>query len=128
MPGRAGFPVRRDACQAPNFAQRKRLGKKPPQPKKWVFPGMTGSVLCQPKMNIHNLPFLWKTPVDKHVENVENFELSTGIPPLLFSTISCGKPAYVFAYRRPVVANARVTSPRWRSVFSSKNLKKVYNP
>ena len=30
-------------------------------------------------MNIHTMASLWKTPVDKPVENVENFELSTGI-------------------------------------------------
>jgi len=31
-------------------------------------------------MNIHRITFLWKTPVEKPVENVENYELSTGIP------------------------------------------------
>jgi len=30
-------------------------------------------------MNIHSDPSLWKTPVEKPVENVENSELSTGI-------------------------------------------------
>jgi len=33
-------------------------------------------------MNIHSKAFLWKTPVEKPVENVENYELSTGIPML----------------------------------------------
>ena len=37
-------------------------------------------VLCELKMNIHNPHSLWKTPVDKPVENVENSEFSTGIP------------------------------------------------
>ena len=31
------------------------------------------------EMNIHRLPELWKSPVDKLVDNVENCELSTGI-------------------------------------------------
>ena len=78
-------------------------------------------------MNIHNPSPLWKTPVDKTVENVENFELSTGIPPLLFFTPSCGKPAYVFAYRRLLFAKACVTSPRRQPGFPLKSLKKVYN-
>ncbi len=88
---------------------------------------MAVSVLCEPKMNIHNGPFLWKTPVDKTVENVENFELSTGIPPFFFSTDSCGKPVYVFAYRRLLFAKARVTSPRRQPGFPLKSLNKVYN-
>ena len=32
------------------------------------------------EMNIHSPGRLWKTPVDKSVDNVENCELSTGIP------------------------------------------------
>ena len=32
------------------------------------------------EMNIHSPGHLWKTPVDKVVDNVENCELSTGIP------------------------------------------------
>ena len=32
------------------------------------------------EMNIHSPGRLWKTPVDKVVDNVENCELSTGIP------------------------------------------------
>ena len=109
------------------FAQRNRLRENPPPPKKWDFPGMAVSVLCEPKMNIHNDPFLWKTPVDKTVENVENFELSTGIPSFFFSTDSCGNPVYVFAYRRLLFAKACVTSPRRQPGFPLKSLKKVYN-
>jgi len=30
-------------------------------------------------MNIHRDTILWITPVEKPVENVENYELSTGI-------------------------------------------------
>ena len=47
--------------------------------------------LCEPKMNIHTLLPLWKTPVENPVENVENCDLSTGIPPLSNSGPSCGK-------------------------------------
>ena len=32
------------------------------------------------KLDIHNPRPMWKTPVDKLVDNVENSELSTGIP------------------------------------------------
>jgi len=48
-------------------------------------------VLCEPKMNIHNPHPLWKTPVEKPVENVENSELSTGILPLSGFSPACGK-------------------------------------
>ena len=37
-------------------------------------------ILCEPKMNIHSAACLWKTLVEKSVENVENYELSTDIP------------------------------------------------
>ena len=36
-------------------------------------------ILCEPKMNIHRITTLWKTPVEKSVENVENYGLSTVI-------------------------------------------------
>jgi len=54
-------------------------------------------VLCEPKVNIHSTARLWKTPVEKPVENVENYELSTGIS--LFSKFpqTCGKSVYRFA-------------------------------
>ena len=42
-------------------------------------------------MNIHTPSELWKTPVEKTVENVENYELSTGISPLSNFPPSCGK-------------------------------------
>jgi len=35
--------------------------------------------LCQSVLHIHSPGSLWKTLVDKLVDNVENFELSTGI-------------------------------------------------
>jgi len=48
-------------------------------------------------MNIHNPSCLWITPVEKPVENVENYELSTGIPIFSKITRSCGISAYRFA-------------------------------
>ena len=42
-------------------------------------------------MNTVSSTTLWKTPVEKSVENVENSELSTGISLLSFSAPSCGK-------------------------------------
>ena len=47
-------------------------------------------VLCELKMNIHRLGILWITPVEKPVENVENYELSTGISALSLFAASCG--------------------------------------
>ena len=41
-------------------------------------------------MNIHNPHFLWITPVEKYVENVENYELSTDIPVLWKFCAACG--------------------------------------
>ena len=49
-------------------------------------------MLCELKMNIHNPHFLWITPVDKDVENVENYELSTGISVFSKFHIPCGNP------------------------------------
>ena len=37
-------------------------------------------VYVNQKPNIHRIPGMWITPVDKAVDNVENFDLSTGIP------------------------------------------------
>jgi len=55
------------------ITEREKVGK----PSKGV-----ASFYVNPAMNIHSLRSLWKTPVDKLVDNVENSELSTGI--LLF--------------------------------------------
>ena len=109
------------------FAQRIPLGKNPPQPKKQVFFVAAPQTLCEPKMNIHNPPCLWKTLVDKTVENVENSELSTGILMFWLSPAACGKSAQVFAYPRRRFAIWQITSPFGILFFSSKNLKKVYN-
>lgn len=49
------------------------------------------TVLWKPKMDIHNPHPLWKTPVDKTVENVENSELSTEIRAVFKIFTTCGK-------------------------------------
>ena len=38
------------------------------------------SFYVNPGVNIHSHRALWKSPVEKVVDNVENCELSTGIP------------------------------------------------
>jgi len=43
------------------------------------------------------MSFLWITPVEKPVENVENYELSTGIPIFSKTAEPCGISAYQFA-------------------------------
>ena len=73
-------------------------------------------MLCELKMNIHNPHPLWISPVEKTVENVENYELSTGIPLFSGFPTTCGKacilpciipavsgtgPCYVTAATRP---------------------------
>lgn len=47
--------------------------------------------LCEPNVNIHIHKSLWKTLVDKVVENVENSRLSTVILVFSDSGASCGK-------------------------------------
>ena len=42
-------------------------------------------------MYIHLFPPLWKTPVEKYVENVEKYEFSTGICVLSILPSGCGK-------------------------------------
>ena len=62
------------------FAQRESCGKNHDGRKSGKSGESRHIVLCELKMNIHNPHSLWKTPVDKPVENVENSEFSTGIP------------------------------------------------
>ena len=50
--------------------------------------------LCEPIMNIHSTASLWKTLVEKSVENVENSQLSTGISLFTKTSQACGKTAY----------------------------------
>jgi len=114
-------------CQAQIFAQKLPHGKN-------HDPGKSGDLgegcrffLCEPKMNIHSLPSLWKTPVEKSVDNVENYELSTGISPLWFFLLSCGNPAYSAVYSRREFSKLRVTLPSEEGSILSKIGEKVYN-
>jgi len=61
------------------FAQKLSCSKKHHFRKSAEFFRFPDFILCEPNMNIHSDPSLWKTPVEKPVENVENSELSTGI-------------------------------------------------
>ena len=47
--------------------------------------------LCKSVLHIHKLLLLWKTPVEKAVENVENSQFSTGIWLPRLRTAPCGK-------------------------------------
>ena len=78
-------------CQAQIFAQKIGHGKihDPRKSGKTVEGGRI--FLCEPKLNIHSTPCLWKTPVEKPVEIVENSELSTGFFALSILRPSCGK-------------------------------------
>jgi hypothetical protein len=84
-------------CQVQIFAQKICHSKKHHLPKSGEIRDTPLLILCEPKLNIHRIPRLWKTLVEKSVENVENYELSTDIPLLSKSGESCGIPAYAFA-------------------------------
>jgi len=84
-------------CQVRIFAQKNPHSKNYYLPKSGESFVLLPFILCEPKMNIHSMARLWKTPVEKPVESVENYELSTGIPMLWEPRLSCGIPAYVFA-------------------------------
>ena len=48
-------------------------------------------ILCKSAQPFHSYPRLWKTPVEKPVESVENFEFSTGISIVALFASACGK-------------------------------------
>ena len=73
------------------FAQTIRCGKKHHRRKSGKSVETGKAFLCKAEMHIHNQPWLWKTPVDKPVENVENTWFSTAISHLCFRTHGCGK-------------------------------------
>ena len=78
-------------CQDLIFAQRNPCGKNYDPRKSGKSVEGRRFFLCKSKLHIHNRPPLWKTPVEKPVENVENSELSTGISLLSKIRPSCGK-------------------------------------
>ena len=87
---RGGVHPEKD-CQAQIFAQKIGHGKIHDPRKSGKTVEDRRFFLCEPKLNIHNLPGLWKTPVEKPVEIVENSELSTDIFVLSHLRPSCGK-------------------------------------
>ena len=84
-------------CQVRIFAQKICHSKKHHLTKSGENRDPTPLILCEPKLNIHRIPHLWITLVEKSVENVENYELSTVIPILSKIPTACGKTAYRFA-------------------------------
>jgi len=83
-------------CQVRFFAQKNPHSKKHHLRKSAESFPPSPVILCELKMNIHNIGHLWKSPVEKSVENVENYELSTGIPMLWKTCASCGISEYHF--------------------------------
>jgi len=77
-------------------------------------------------VNIHTTASLWKTLVEKPVENVENFELSTGI--LLRSGFPqfCGISAYACAYGLKKFPGREITSPGAKGQPGKNPFRKVY--
>ena len=78
-------------CQVLIFAQKFFHGKKHHLQKSGKNVRRCRIFLCEPNMNIHNPHSLWKTLVDNSVENVENYEFSTGISLLCKFFTTCGK-------------------------------------
>ena len=95
-----------DPCQVRIFAQNFPHGKIHDNRKSGTSVDSRRKTLCEPKMNIHNPHGLWKTPVEKPVENVENYELSTGISLLWKFSPACGNRCIIrciipFPFHRP---------------------------
>ena len=78
------------------------------------------SVYVNLQMNIHRPGALWKTPVDNVVDNVENSELSTGIPLLFRILLFPSGTAYYLAYFRNYRYRRNVTSLISKLFSSSK--------
>ena len=93
---------------------------------KVVFPSKpVASFYVNPQMNIHSPGSLWKTPVDNAVDNVENYELSTGIP-LLFRIVRTPfTSAYGSAYSGNSHQGSGVTSLVFKTSVSGKPDEKV---
>ena len=77
--------------------------------------------------SFHSCGRLWKTPVEKPVENVENSQLSTGILPFSNDAAGCGKPGFpVFITQNSSVIRG-VTSPSLRKKFPAERRIKCWN-
>lgn len=73
------------------FAQRMPCGKNHGMRKSGKFVKGCRNGLCKSRMHIHSPVKLWKTLVEKLVENVENWQLSTAISMLSPWRRNCGK-------------------------------------
>ena len=74
-------------CQVGIFAHYLSRGENSRGLKKWEKPFSRPKILCQFPFVFHSAGSLWKSPVEKAVESVENFTLSTGI------SLFCPDPA-----------------------------------
>ena len=81
----------RRSCQEGNFCTKKQLSSKYTRGKKWKSGDFSALCLCQPECIFTMHAPLWKSAVDKPVENVENSELSTGISVKTHGGQGCGK-------------------------------------
>ena len=90
LPSRGAFGISR-LVKTRIFAQIRPCGKNYDGRKSGKAVEGCRFVLCKSGLHIHTLPKLWKTPVEKPVENVENFEFSTGIPFVSPGAPACGK-------------------------------------
>ena len=130
VPGISLCPVR--FCQALFFAQFFRPVKIHGLRKSGKSGEGCRSMLCEPFMNIHTSPSLWKTLVENSVENVENYELSTGISLLWKIHIACGKvcipPCINFFPLPKPVCYVTATHPGQQPKFRRKSLQIVKFP
>ena len=89
-----GKSLRDFFCQVKIFAQKISCGKNhdPQKSGKWVE--CRRFFLCQSHRLSTSQGRLWKTLVENSVENVENYEFSTGILTFPTSPPPCGKPGF----------------------------------
>ena len=87
---------------------------------------MSASFMSIPHF-FHSPKRLWKTPVEKPVENVENFRLSTGILLLSDFLTGCGKASFPVFITPVSDRSGSVTSPPFRKILPAKNRGKCWN-
>ena len=103
----------RRSCQEGNFCTKKQLSSKYTRGKKWKSGDFSALCLCQPECIFTMHAPLWKSAVDKPVENVENSGLSTGIPVGTHGGQGCGKVCISQCIICPVLPK----SPGYVTVF-----------